>query len=247
MSGVDDTFTYSEPDFLALGDDNSMQGQWKLAPRASGLSNAPPGSQPGFSLLDNLYSKSDPYTPLTRFNTGASYDTPRLPSAWSTLFDVVWDDSSESVSPGVASEANFQSQSLRTNGQIPSPKPDQEAVGYPVAPSLSISSPMEGLKWPRDSDELVETIMEIPKLMLDSQYWPPFVHCSIYRCAQGEVAPPVAIALSCVGAFCNMLPASESFVYDMINRERENLVTSFVSPPGFLPHSNFSAYLEATG
>jgi len=223
-----------------------MQGQWKLAPRAPGQSNAPPGSQPGFSLLDNLYSKSNSHTPLTRVNTGASYDAPRLPSSWSTPFDVVWDDSSASVSPGVASEVNIQSQALRINGQMTSPQLDQEAAGYQVAPSLSIPSPLEGLKWPGDSDELVETIMEIPKLMLDRQYWPPFVHCSIYRCAQGEVAPPVAIALSCVGAFCNMLPASESFVYDMINRERENLVTSFVSLPGFSSHCTLSVYLGAT-
>lgn len=231
MSGVDDTFDYFGSNLLALGEDSDMQSQSKVAPQASESSDAIPGSQIQFSLLDNLCYKSPSHKPLALFDTGASYDAPRLPSSWSTPFEpfeVVWDDSSELVSTGLVSEAHSQPHSLRSNGQETNQQLPQGTAGYQATPFLSISPLLEDLEWPGCSGDLVETVTDIPKLMLDRQYWPPFVHCSIYRCSLGEVAPPVAIALSCMGAFCNMLPTSKSFVYDMINREREKLVTSFV-------------------
>lgn len=61
-----------------------------------------------------------------------------------------------------------------------------DPLSPPTFFSSDLSSPLEGLKWPGDSDELVETMMKIlkgntgPAILI----WPLFVHGSIVcRCA----------------------------------------------------------------
>ena len=64
-------------------------------------------------------------------------------------------------------------------------------------------------------------------MLLQKSFYPPFVHHQLYRCAEGGVAGPLANALCCVSAYSSMIPSNESFVYNMINTEREHLVRGF--------------------
>lgn len=77
--------------------------------------------------------------------------------------------------------------------------------------------------------DLIRLVQSYPSMMLQRTYYPPFVHHTLYRDHDGEVAGPMANALYCVDACTTIAPGSESFVYNMINTERERLVRGFHS------------------
>ncbi|MCJ1367840.1 hypothetical protein MMC16_006975 [Acarospora aff. strigata] len=81
---------------------------------------------------------------------------------------------------------------------------------------------------PSDED-LIKIVCSYPSSMLNKEFYPPFVHHKLYRCSKGGVAESLANALCCVSAYQNMVPSSESFVYNLINIERNRLVKSFHS------------------
>ena len=81
--------------------------------------------------------------------------------------------------------------------------------------------------------ELLKLVQSYPAMMLQKNFYPPFVHHSLYRDTEGRVAGPLANALCCVSAYSNIVPSSESLVYNMINTERERLIRrshSWTSP-----------------
>lgn len=77
--------------------------------------------------------------------------------------------------------------------------------------------------------DVVKLIQRYPAMLLQESFYPPFVHHELYRSAQGGVAGPLANALCCVSALSSMNPSNESFVYNMVNTEREHLVRGFHS------------------
>ena len=70
-------------------------------------------------------------------------------------------------------------------------------------------------------------ICDYPKQILRPTFWPPFVHHRHYRCSQGGLAEPIAIALCCVSANLQSVESSLPFVRKMIENEREGLVNDF--------------------
>lgn len=77
--------------------------------------------------------------------------------------------------------------------------------------------------------EILEHLREYPSLILDRDFWSPFVHHRLYRCSLGRMAPPMADALACVGAYANTAGSDSGFVDRMISEEREKLVRNFHS------------------
>ncbi|CAM1500633.1 Fc.00g097950.m01.CDS01 [Cosmosporella sp. VM-42] len=78
-----------------------------------------------------------------------------------------------------------------------------------------------------NDDYWVKLVYGYPQLMLKIGTYPPFVHHTIYRCSEGEVLEPLAIAFCCLGAYNASLPTSRDFTYSLINKERDQLVTRF--------------------
>ena len=78
-----------------------------------------------------------------------------------------------------------------------------------------------------DVNEITNVICEYPKHMLHETFWSPFVHHRHYRCSQGGLAEPIAIALCCVSANLHSVESSLPFVCKMICEERERLVNEF--------------------
>ncbi|KAJ5622720.1 hypothetical protein N7528_005952 [Penicillium herquei] len=77
------------------------------------------------------------------------------------------------------------------------------------------------------SQELLQILCEYPRLMLQHQFWSPFIHHNLYRCSQNGMAEPLGIALACVSAYVSSVESSFVFVENMINSQRERLVRDF--------------------
>lgn len=77
--------------------------------------------------------------------------------------------------------------------------------------------------------EMLEHLREYPGLILNREFWSPFVHHRLYRCSLGGMAPPMADALACVGAYASTAGSGSGFVDRMISQEREKLVRNFHS------------------
>ncbi|KAJ5847228.1 hypothetical protein N7455_011185 [Penicillium solitum] len=77
--------------------------------------------------------------------------------------------------------------------------------------------------------EILEHLREYPSLILNRDFWSPFVHHRLYRCSLGRMAPPMADALACVGAYASTAGSDSGFVDRMISEEREKLVRNFHS------------------
>ncbi|KAI9045032.1 Zn(II)2Cys6 transcription factor domain-containing protein [Aspergillus affinis] len=75
--------------------------------------------------------------------------------------------------------------------------------------------------------DMLGHLREYPGLVLDREFWSPFVHHRLYRCSLGGMAEPMANALACVGAYASCAGSSFGFVNRMINEEREKLVRKF--------------------
>ncbi|PLB50397.1 hypothetical protein P170DRAFT_143228 [Aspergillus steynii IBT 23096] len=77
--------------------------------------------------------------------------------------------------------------------------------------------------------DMLSHLREYPGLVLDRDFWSPFVHHRLYRCSLGGMAEPMANALACVGAYASCAGSSFGFVNRMINEERDKLVRKFHS------------------
>ncbi|KAF1960660.1 hypothetical protein CC80DRAFT_500945 [Byssothecium circinans] len=77
------------------------------------------------------------------------------------------------------------------------------------------------------SRELFGILREYPRMMLQLNFWSPFIHHHFYRCSKGGIAEPLGIALACVSAYSSSVESSFKFVDNMINSQREQLVHGF--------------------
>ena len=104
-------------------------------------------------------------------------------------------------------------------------KANRPAVSSPSGPSVrSVAVQNTGLF---GVDDITNIICDYPRHMLRPNFWSPFVHHRHYRCSQGGLAEPIAIALCCVSASLQSVESSLPFVHKMINNERDNLVHDF--------------------
>ncbi|EFQ98569.1 hypothetical protein MGYG_08937 [Nannizzia gypsea CBS 118893] len=76
-------------------------------------------------------------------------------------------------------------------------------------------------------EELSQRVRDYPKKILQRDFWSPFIHHSLYRCAQGGMAEPLGIALACASAYNSCVESSSSFIDTMINTQREKLIREF--------------------
>ncbi|EZF33413.1 hypothetical protein H109_00671 [Trichophyton interdigitale MR816] len=74
-------------------------------------------------------------------------------------------------------------------------------------------------------EELSQRVRDYPKKILQRDFWSPFIHHSLYRCAQGGMAE--GIALACASAYDSCVESSSSFINTMINTQREKLIREF--------------------
>ncbi|KAJ5908496.1 C6 finger domain protein [Penicillium taxi] len=77
------------------------------------------------------------------------------------------------------------------------------------------------------SQELFSILREYPRMMLQPNFWSPFIHHRLYRCSKDGMAEPLGIALACVSAYSSSVESSFEFVDNMINSQRERLVREF--------------------
>ncbi|WEW56953.1 hypothetical protein PRK78_002412 [Emydomyces testavorans] len=75
--------------------------------------------------------------------------------------------------------------------------------------------------------ELFQMVREYPRKMLQRDFWSPFIHHRLYRCAKDGMAEPLGIALACISAHENLVESSSSFIDNMINTQREKLIRGF--------------------
>ncbi|KAG5209894.1 C6 zinc finger domain-containing protein [Trichophyton interdigitale] len=83
-------------------------------------------------------------------------------------------------------------------------------------------------------EELSQRVRDYPKKILQRDFWSPFIHHSLYRCAQGGMAEPLGTALACASAYDSCVESSSSFINTMINTQREKLIRatcSYVDQP----------------
>ncbi|KAL9593696.1 MAG: hypothetical protein Q9219_007429 [cf. Caloplaca sp. 3 TL-2023] len=103
-----------------------------------------------------------------------------------------------------------------------------------TCPSCSSSPPSMTLETMHSSrsfsiNEVMTVICDYPKQLLRPNFWSPFVHHRHYRCSQGGLAEPIAIALCCVSANQQYAESSLPFLCNLISTERERLVKEFPS------------------
>ena len=70
----------------------------------------------------------------------------------------------------------------------------------------------------------------LPMMVAREPPAPPFIHDQIYQCSDGDVKEPIARAMVCINAHTGAMPSGRSFVEEMINKERDRLIKSFVRP-----------------
>ncbi|VUC34853.1 unnamed protein product [Clonostachys rosea] len=80
-----------------------------------------------------------------------------------------------------------------------------------------------------NDENWMQYIYRFPQMMLKAGTYPPFVHPTVYRCSEGEVITPLAIAFCCLGSYNASMRSSEKFAHSMINQERENLIKEFMT------------------
>jgi hypothetical protein len=97
-------------------------------------------------------------------------------------------------------------------------------------PSLVAESTHPGYAPIIKAEDMVGIIMGyLPMMIALEPPAPPFVHSQIYRCGEGDVKEPIARAMICIQAHIAAMPSGRPFVHDMVNKERDKLVKSFVS------------------
>lgn len=106
---------------------------------------------------------------------------------------------------------------------------DSLLVTSPSSDSTPQSSRTDPIKLTKlfSLDEITTVICDYPKQLLRDTFWSPFVHHRHYRCSQGGLAEPIAVALCCISANQQCVESSFSFVCKMFDDERERLVNEF--------------------
>lgn len=128
------------------------------------------------------------------------------------------------VSAGVLDPSNksWRTSLSTSNNSLKASRPNASSAFRPsTRPTAVQPSDLFGV------DEIYKIICEYPKHMLRSNFWSPFVHHRHYRCSQGGLAEPIAVALCCVSARLQSVESSVPFLCRMINDERENLIHDF--------------------
>ncbi|KAJ5816319.1 C6 finger domain protein [Penicillium robsamsonii] len=77
------------------------------------------------------------------------------------------------------------------------------------------------------SQELFGILRDYSRMMIQPNFWSPFIHHSLYRCSKNGMAEPLGIAVACVSAYLSSVESSVDFVDNMINSQRERLVREF--------------------
>ncbi|EEP78120.1 predicted protein [Uncinocarpus reesii 1704] len=101
---------------------------------------------------------------------------------------------------------------------------DDDAFASNLVPSLSALTSESSAEL---NQELFRMVCEYPKRMLQRDFWSPFIHHRLYRCAKAGMAEPLGIALACISAHDNSVESSSNFVDTMINTQREKLIRGF--------------------
>lgn len=85
---------------------------------------------------------------------------------------------------------------------------------------------------PMPAQAIVDQLLGfLPMMVSREPPAPPFIHDQIYRCSDGDVKEPIARAMVCINAHNGAMPSGRSFVYEMINKERDGLIKAFVRNP----------------
>ncbi|KAF7589914.1 hypothetical protein BBP40_003532 [Aspergillus hancockii] len=159
--------------------------------------------------------EAPPPGPMTvdNYNNTSPYNVPSLPSLSSTSSDSAWRDGSTR-----GDEVDITALIMRNNS------PPRLILGHNFIPKLGTLSK-------RETDDTYQDLFALlrgyPGLILDRDFWSPFVHHRLYRCSMGGMAEPLGIALACVSAHASSVKSSHGFVDRMINEEREKLVRNF--------------------
>lgn len=224
-----------DSDFLAglaadynLGSVNNASPNGEpLSPISATRSNLGPvpETHPAVSTHDGKGTGKSPKTnnsSTTEIHVPANVDTPRLRVSDSpTVRRSETSISSTAGSPAV--------QTSRDKSRRASP---EATDAFPSPRSFSSSPPVMALEAIQSSgsfgvNEIMKVICDYPKQMLRPNFWSPFVHHRHYRCSQGGLAEPIAIALCCVSANQQYVDSSLPFLCNLINTERQRLVNEF--------------------
>lgn len=91
-----------------------------------------------------------------------------------------------------------------------------------------------------DGQDLISVIRSYPRLMLRTDFWSPCIHHRLYRCSKSGMAESLGIALVCVSSHMSAVASSNDFVRNMVDRQREKLVSEF-NTPGTSPETSLAA------
>ena len=91
------------------------------------------------------------------------------------------------------------------------------------------SYPVNGTSYQLNSNkDLTKILLEFPQIMArPGGKYPPFVHHRLYRCEEGDVLKPLAIAFCFVAALNAAFPSGKGFVHSLMNGERDQLLKGF--------------------
>ncbi|KAH8596249.1 hypothetical protein B0O99DRAFT_685782 [Bisporella sp. PMI_857] len=127
---------------------------------------------------------------------------------------------------------NWPDMSNRDASLIPTALVAGDWQGDGIQDSISLNPGEHGKTTTRILDvmgleRMLEILRSYPIKMLQKDYYPPFLHHSLYRCSAGGLNECIAIALCCVSAATMITEKSASFVFNLINLQRENIVADF--------------------
>lgn len=177
-------------------------------------------TNPGSSYFLPLHEISKPVGPLdapqpgaltaNSYNANSPYNVPSLSSSSS---DSHYRDSSS------RREENDPTQGLLRGDHSP-----RLTLGYHFVPKVG---PFAMRDYDETYRDLFTVLRDYPGMILEREFWSPFVHHRLYRCSMGGMAEPMGIALACVSAHASSVESSYGFVDRMINEERDKLVRNF--------------------
>lgn len=157
-------------------------------------------------------------TPAPASSAGETLITPRgYPPSSSVSMDGIRRDNATRVDA---------SNSLHTSVASSSSDPPKLIFAHGFTPKLGPLTERESANL---YQELFAVLRGYPGLILERDFWSPFVHHQFYRCSLGGMAEPLGVALACVSAYASAISVESSyaFVDCMINQEREKLVRNF--------------------
>ncbi|KFY46082.1 hypothetical protein V495_02670 [Pseudogymnoascus sp. VKM F-4514 (FW-929)] len=107
---------------------------------------------------------------------------------------------------------------------------DRNAQVFKVDKGNELESyPVNGTSYQLDSNkDLTKILLRFPQIMArPGGKYPPFVHHRLYRCEEGDVLKPLAIAFCSVAALNAAFPSGKGFVHSLMNAERDQLLKGF--------------------